>query len=190
MHASTATYSKPPSETSEAQASNLILMAPNGSVRSSPFLRPTSQPPPPTTPNHDRSRPQSMIIPPSQTSTNMAAHARNQSYSSMQPPNITNGTSHTRHKLDTKAPVSRSNTFAPSFIKSEEVQRRESEAVNSIEGENDFSGKRYVWVNDAASAFVKGWIVEELEGGMLLVQCDDGSVRRHSAYYTYSRTPS
>ena len=48
--------------------------------------------------------------------------------------------------------------------------------MNSIEGENDFSGKRYVWVKDAATAFVKGWVVEELAGGLLLVQCDDGSV--------------
>lgn len=26
-------------------------------------------------------------------------------------------------------------------------------------------------------AFIRGWIVEELEGGQILVQCDDGSVR-------------
>lgn len=48
--------------------------------------------------------------------------------------------------------------------------------MKGIEGENDFSGKRYVWLKDPQTAFVKGWVVEELEGGRLLVQCDDGSV--------------
>jgi myosin protein heavy chain len=50
--------------------------------------------------------------------------------------------------------------------------------VERIEGENDFSGKRYVWLRDSAQAFVRGWVVEELEGDKLLVQCDDGSVRK------------
>lgn len=49
-------------------------------------------------------------------------------------------------------------------------------SVNGIEGENDFSGKRYVWLRDPQAAFVKGWIVEELPDSQLLVQCDDGSV--------------
>jgi myosin heavy chain 9/10/11/14 len=48
--------------------------------------------------------------------------------------------------------------------------------VNGIEGENDFSGKRYVWLKDPNIAFVKGWVVEELGDGKLRVQCDDGSV--------------
>ena len=59
------------------------------------------------------------------------------------------------------------------------MQRRDhsgSDAVSSIDGENDFSGKKYVWLKDPQTAFVKGWIVDELEGGMLRVQCDDGSV--------------
>jgi myosin protein heavy chain len=54
--------------------------------------------------------------------------------------------------------------------------RRSSDTVKGIEGENDFSGKRYVWVKDPQAAFVRGWIVEELEGNQLLVQCDDGTV--------------
>lgn len=49
--------------------------------------------------------------------------------------------------------------------------------VDGIEGENDFSGKRYVWLRDPKTAFVKGWIVEELGGDRILVQCDDGTVR-------------
>jgi myosin protein heavy chain len=55
--------------------------------------------------------------------------------------------------------------------------RRGSEVVRGIEGENDFSGKRYVWLKDPQNAFVKGWIVEDLEDNHILVQCDDGSVR-------------
>lgn len=148
-------------------------MAQNGSVRSSPFMRQSGQS---QSSNNDRpSRPQSSIIPPN--SLNMAAHSRNQSYSSLNSPALTNGSSHhTRNDSETKNGIKRSTTFAPSFIRSEEVASRR-EAVNSIEGENDFSGKRYVWVKDPASAFVKGWVVEELEGGLLLVQCDDGRVR-------------
>lgn len=53
--------------------------------------------------------------------------------------------------------------------------------MKGIEGENDFSGKRYVWLKDPQTAFVKGWVVEELEGGRLLVQCDDGSVSEEEA---------
>jgi myosin protein heavy chain len=49
--------------------------------------------------------------------------------------------------------------------------------VRAIEGENDFSGKRYVWLKDATTAFVKGWVVDELENDKLLVECDDGTVR-------------
>ena len=74
----------------------------------------------------------------------------------------------------TAAPAS--GTFAPTFIKTEEAQR-DTERVRSIEGENDFSGKRYVWVKDPQMAFVRGWVSEELDDGRLIVQCDDGSRR-------------
>ena len=67
-------------------------------------------------------------------------------------------------------------TFAPTFIKSEDMQAP-LPTVDRIEGENDFSGKRYVWLKDPTQAFVRGWVVEELEGSRLLVQCDDGNVR-------------
>ncbi len=56
--------------------------------------------------------------------------------------------------------------------------RRNSDMVKGIEGENDFSGKRYVWLKDPQVAFVRGWIVEDLDNNRILVQCDDGSVRR------------
>ena len=70
-----------------------------------------------------------------------------------------------------------SNTFAPSFIKTEEARKQpNADAVRGIEGENDFSGKRYVWIKDPQTAFLKGWVVEELGGNRILVQCDDGTV--------------
>ena len=68
-----------------------------------------------------------------------------------------------------------SNTFAPKFIKTEESQRAHDK-IGGIEGENDFSGKRYVWLRDPQAAFVRGWIVEELPRDRLRVQCDDESV--------------
>ena len=54
--------------------------------------------------------------------------------------------------------------------------RKPTDVVKGIEGENDFSGRKYVWLKDPQTAFVKGWVVEELGGNKLLVQCDDGSV--------------
>jgi myosin protein heavy chain len=66
-------------------------------------------------------------------------------------------------------------TFAPTFIKSEDMQSP-LPTVDRIEGENDFSGKRYVWLRDSTQAFVRGWVVQELDGDRLLVQCDDGNV--------------
>jgi myosin protein heavy chain len=84
-----------------------------------------------------------------------------------------NGGSH--HRSESKTGSQASSTFAPSFIKVEESRR--PDAVKGIEGENDFSGKRYVWLKDPESAFVKGWVVEELGNNHILVQCDDGSVR-------------
>jgi myosin protein heavy chain len=75
------------------------------------------------------------------------------------------------HRSNTPA----TSTFAPTFITSEEMQSSEL-VVRGIEGENDFSGKRYVWLRDPVTAFVRGWVVEELDGDNLLVQCEDGSV--------------
>lgn len=74
-----------------------------------------------------------------------------------------------------KSATPSSGTFAPSFIKSEELL--DGKESSRLEGENDFSGKRYVWLKDPQAAFIKGWIVEELDSNRILVQCDDGSVR-------------
>lgn len=84
-----------------------------------------------------------------------------------------NGSRH--HRESSKSATPNSTTFAPSFIKTEDL-RRSIDVVKGIEGENDFSGKRYVWLRDPQLAFVKGWVVEELEESRILVQCDDGSV--------------
>ena len=66
-------------------------------------------------------------------------------------------------------------TFAPQFIQSRDLQRQNN-ASGIMEGENDLSGKRYVWIKDPEKAFVRGWVVEEQGNGMLLVQCEDDRV--------------
>lgn len=53
--------------------------------------------------------------------------------------------------------------------------KRSEERISAIEGENDFSGKRYVWVRDTEKAFLRGWIVEDLPEDQILVQFDNGS---------------
>ena len=139
--------------------------------RSNPFSRNASLSPAPGLPN---GRPKSVVLPSPLSGSLNLGHNRNQSYSPM-------GTILPQHNLSTrirsnsKTATPSSSTFAPSFINAEET-RRGSEVVKGIEGENDFSGKRYVWLKDPQVAFVKGWIVEELEDNQILVQCDDGSV--------------
>lgn len=81
-----------------------------------------------------------------------------------------------RHSRDTSKHGSvTSGTFAPAFIKTEDM-RRSPDPVSGIEGENDFSGKRYVWLKDPQQAFVKGWIIEDLENNRIRVQYEDGKV--------------
>lgn len=70
-------------------------------------------------------------------------------------------------------------TFAPKFIKSEALDGT-AERVGGIEGENDFSGKRYVWIKDPDNAFIRGWVSEDLPDGLIRIQCDDGSVCCHA----------
>lgn len=67
-------------------------------------------------------------------------------------------------------------TFAPEFIKSEELQRG-ADQIRGLEGENDFSGNKYVWLRDPERAFVRGLVLEEWDNGRLLAQTDDGEVR-------------
>ena len=70
-------------------------------------------------------------------------------------------------------------TFAPKFIKTEELDGSE-ERLRGIEGENDMTGKKYVWLRDADKAFMKGEVIEELSDGALRIRCDDGSMREQS----------
>lgn len=81
-----------------------------------------------------------------------------------------------RRSNSTRSSMSYTGTFAPKFINGDEKTHDGVEHVGGLEGENDFSGKRYVWIPDVTNAFVKGWVVQEMDNGMLLVQCDDGSV--------------
>lgn len=66
-------------------------------------------------------------------------------------------------------------TFAPEFIKSEEL-RRGADQIRGLEGDNDFSGNKYVWLRDPEKAFVRGLVLDEDDGGRLLVETDDGDV--------------
>lgn len=54
--------------------------------------------------------------------------------------------------------------------------RHEEENINGIKGENDFSGKQWVWLRDPRVAFVRGYVAGKQSNGHLLVECDDGSV--------------
>lgn len=146
-----------------------------GTVRNSPFMRQSSTSPGP----QSSSRPKSALFASplstlSASSPSTSGHVRDKpsttglgilGNSDFKPGHV---------RAMSKGDTPQSNTFAPSFIKADEVRR--SEAVDGIEGENDFSGKRYVWLKDPQTAFVKGWIVEDLGGNRILVQCDDGSV--------------
>lgn len=152
------------------------------SVRNNPFARNTSPSPGPST----GGRPRSAIFGPTSSplaaGTTTLSHTRNQSLASPSlgaglVPSSSTVSRHVRGHSREGTPSS--NTFAPSFIKTEEM-RKPTDIVKGIEGENDFSGKRYVWLKDPQVAFVKGWVVEELEGNRILVQCDDGTVSRHT----------
>jgi myosin protein heavy chain len=139
--------------------------------RGNPFSRTAS---PSSSPVGVTGRPKSAIFSsPFSTSPNQG-HSRHQSYSSLATVTAPNNGAMRKHS-NSRTGLSTSSTFAPSFIKTEDL-RRGSEIVNGIDGENDFSGKRYVWVKDPVAAFVKGWIVENLDNNQILVQCDDGSV--------------
>ncbi|KAK4561321.1 class II myosin [Recurvomyces mirabilis] len=124
----------------------------------------TPSPGPP--PGHARSKSsimQSPLAPPAQL-----GHMRNQSLS-----DVRLGGMKRTNSVRTSTLIG---TFAPQFI-TQEVLDGAEDRVRHIEGENDFSGKRYVWVRDPTIAFVRGWVTEELPEDMLRVQCDDGSLR-------------
>ncbi|KAJ6443843.1 myosin type II heavy chain [Purpureocillium lavendulum] len=152
--------------------------------RNNPFQR-NSSPSPGPMPPVAAGRPKSAlfsspVFQPSTPTPASASHVRSQSGSSFGPTLVASGGATRHQRADSRNGTPTSNTFAPSFIKSEDM-RRAQDAVKSIEGENDFSGKRYVWLKDPQSAFVKGWVVEELGGHRLRVQTDDGTQREVDA---------
>ncbi|KAF2758920.1 hypothetical protein EJ05DRAFT_326425 [Pseudovirgaria hyperparasitica] len=142
--------------------------------RTSPFGRVSPSPGPMPLSN----RPKSTMLSSPLSNTQVPAHARNQSFSptgNADSNTEVNGARKRSHSLRNGTPVG--GTFAPQFIKTEDAETGTG-SVRGIEGENDFSGKRYVWLKDPSTAFVRGWVVEESEGDMLLVQCEDGSQRQ------------
>lgn len=141
----------------------------NGSPkRASLFARPSSS----QGTYSPQSRPKSAIITPSNGLESARGHLRNSSISQLSPP-LSQRTNRERSNSAKNSPCS--GTFAPSFIKSEEL-RRGADQIRGLEGENDFSGNKYVWLRDPQKAFVRGLVLEEFEGGRLLVQSDDGDV--------------
>ena len=143
-------------------------------MRNNPFNRDSSSPSP--APPARSERPKSLNFASSPASSSQHAHSRNQSFSPLSGTNLAPARTTRQRSNSTRNSLQTSNTFAPKFIETEALAQG-PERIESIEGENDFSGKRYVWIKDAAVAFVKGWIVEELDDSQCLVQCEDGSVR-------------
>ena len=121
-------------------------------------------------PHSPGGRPRSAVLN-SNTPTPVYRHDRQQSFSPAS--SMTSLPSHLRTQ-SLQRQASTSSTFAPKFIKSEELKKSE-DRISSIEGENDFSGKRYVWVKDLEKAFVRGWVVEDLPNDRVVVQFDNGS---------------
>jgi len=140
--------------------------------RNTPFEKgaATTSPGPP--PGHVRSR--STILSPIMAPTPAVNHVRHQSFAELGLGSLERKDSK-RISVPARGSTANAGTFAPKFIKPESLDGA-AERVGGIEGENDFSGKRYVWVKDPEVAFVRGWVVEDLPNARLLVQCDDGSV--------------
>lgn len=143
-------------------------------LRNNPFSRDSASPSPVPPPRSER--PKSMNFASSPANSSHVGHSRNQSFSPLSGANLAPARTTRERSNSTRNSAQTSNTFAPKFIKTEELSQGQ-ERIDGIEGENDFSGKRYVWIKDAAVAFVKGWIVEGSDGGQYLIQCEDGSVR-------------
>ncbi|KAI9657430.1 MAG: hypothetical protein M1821_003112 [Bathelium mastoideum] len=142
--------------------------------RNSPFSRssPSPSPAPPIT----QGRPKSMVL---QSASDLPhlGHARSGSSSLVHEVGsiVTSQSKRVRSSSNRGTTLS-PGTFTPQFIKAEDAQT-DTERVRGIEGENDFSGKRYVWLRDDKIAFVKAWILEDRSGNKVLCQLEDGSQR-------------
>ena len=143
-------------------------------LRNNPFARGSPSPSPAPLAGDSRSKPSSSV---SGQQRSTALHLRTQSFSPAAPEPALLPLGSQRSRAHSNAISQQvSNTFTPQFIKSDAFGKVEG-AGKEIEGENDFSGKRYVWLKDPEVAFVRGWVVEDLEGARLKVQCDNGDQR-------------
>lgn len=140
--------------------------------RANAFARDSVSPGPASPTKHVRAK--SSIVGSTSELDQFKGHTRNSSISQLSQrmsavPGSRDGSNSARNNVS-------SGTFAPEFIKSEEL-RRGADQIRGLEGDNDFSGNKYVWLRDSEKAFVRGLVVEEKQGGRLLVQGDDGDVR-------------
>jgi myosin protein heavy chain len=149
----------------------MSLQAGNGQRwRNSPISKATEGSSPGPPPGHARSR--SNVIPAVFSTPSNNGHSRNHSDFNL----LGLGRSDSRRLKGTSGRnVASAGTFAPQFINNQ--LDGATDQVRGIEGENDFSGKRYVWLKDTQAAFVRGWVVEEMPGQLLKVQCEDGTQR-------------
>lgn len=60
-------------------------------------------------------------------------------------------------------------TFAPAYLKS--AIARQDDSVSDVE----FGEKKWVWIKDEKSGFLRAWITKE-DGDILSVRCSDDSV--------------
>src|SRR5438046_389230 len=118
------------------------MATPQGaSWRNNPFSRNSMSPSPAP------ARPKSAIVSSPLSTSSTPTHGRNQSASSTVTAFASSNSRSSHPTTNSRGGTPTSNTFAPRFIKDEDL-RSGQEQVKGMEGENDFSGKRYVWVND------------------------------------------
>ena len=144
--------------------------------RNSTFSRDQGSPSPGPPPGHARSK--SSILQSPLAPVSPSTHSRNHSTIDTAMLGLSRSDS-TRLRSGSGRGSTPAGTFAPRFIKQEGLDGAE-ERVRGIEGENDLSGKRYVWLRDSEKAFVKGEVIEELPNGVLKILCEDGSQREES----------
>ena len=142
--------------------------APRPQVRSSPFSRDPKSPPPA---QNNRHNPTGFSSPGSPSQAPL--HSRNHSFSPLgsAPMPTRSDSRRLRSNSLRNSSYASGGTFAPKFIKTEE-----SAQTSQIEGGNDFSGKRYVWLRDSERVFVQAQVIEEKSGNMLRVRREDGAV--------------
>lgn len=154
----------------------------NSPRRANPFSRHSPSPSP--SPQVSTTRPKSAVFPTTYGESDKKPHTRNSSLSHFSAVALESANRPRSNSL--RHSVHASGTFAPQFIKAEELQRG-ANSIHNLEGDNDFSGKRYVWLKDAEKAFIRGEVLEERQDGNLLVQCDDGSVSEAISKYRKRR---